>query len=129
MLAYKVAPKKNPVDHSIKYYAVGVTGGSVKLPQLAESISAQCTVTVHDVKAVLSALEEHILTSLLSGVSVRLGDLGSFRTTLRSEGTASVEDFSAEKITGVQIKFRRSPNLRHKLSKANPNLSFRNIND
>ncbi len=49
----------------------------MNLEQVATNISRECTVTVHDVKAVLSSLQEQIILALQDGKSVRFGDLGS----------------------------------------------------
>ena len=124
MVKYQVVPKKNPINKEIKYYAKMAPVNPVKLSELAESISAQCTVTVHDVKAVLSALQEHIATQLRNGNSVRLGDLGSFRPIIKSKGSNSVDGFSTSNIQGLKVSFYMSTSMRYLLSKQNPNVSF-----
>lgn len=70
MMNYKVVARKNPMTKEVKYYAQLVLATPVRLAALAEEISQQCTVTAHDVKVVLSAMEEHILRHLLNGKSV-----------------------------------------------------------
>ncbi len=126
MLKYNVVPKKNPQDKSVKYYASLAQVKPVKLAELAENISRECTVTIHDVKAVLSALEEQLIFQLREGNSVRLGDLGSFRPTLRSEGVELAEDFTAAKIKHVNIRFYGSSNLRYNLGRNHPSVQFKN---
>lgn len=82
MIKYYVANHKSLSDGSVKYFAQFAPVTPVNLNDIANRISKTCTVTEHDVKAVLSALQEQILYSLSDGHSVRLGDLGSFRPTL-----------------------------------------------
>lgn len=125
---YKVIARKNPMTKEVKHYAQLTLNGSVKLTSFAEAISRQCTVTVHDVKAVLSAMEEHILRKLQDGRSVRLGDLGSFRPTLSSEGSDSADKVTAANIRAVRVRFFGSPALRNGLQKTNPEVSFRRLN-
>ena len=124
MVKYNVIPKKNPINKEVKYYAQMAPVNPVKLAELAESISAQCTVTVHDVKAVLSALQEHIAQHLRNGNSVRLGDLGSFRPVLKSSGALSADEFSTSHIKGLKVSFVMSSPMRYLLSKQNPNVNF-----
>ncbi len=125
MLKYNVVPKKNPQDKSVKYYARLAPVNAVKLAELAENISRECTVTVHDVKAVLSALEEQLIFQLRNGNSVRLGDLGSFRPTLNSEGVELAEDFTAANIKQVKIRFVGSTNFRYNLKRNHPSVQFK----
>lgn len=126
MLKYNVVSKKNPIDKSVKFYARLIPVTPVKLADLAKDISDESTVTVHDVKAVLSALEAHIVRQLRNGCSVRLGDLGSFRPTVTSTGAESAEDFTASHIKQVNIRFNSSPKMRFELSKVNPSVIFKN---
>ena len=129
MLKYKVVPVKNPVDGTVLYYGRLVPVVPITLHQLAENISRQCTVTIHDVKAVLSALEEQIYNYLRNGNSVRLGDVGSFRATLRTTSVADPADFTPSAIEGLRVRFRPSNQLRYELSRNHPSVQFQNIAD
>jgi predicted histone-like DNA-binding protein len=82
---------------------------------------------VHDVKAVLSALQEHIAQHLRNGNSVRLGDLGSFRPVLKSSGALSADEFSTSHIKGLKVSFVMSSPMRYLLSKQNPNVTFQMV--
>ena len=126
MLKYHVVSMKSPVDKSVKYYARLAPVSPVKLNQLAEAISAESTVTIHDVKAVLSALEAEIYRQLRNGYSVRLGDLGSFRPTLSSVGTETADEFTTSHIKKVNVRFHSSTKIRFELSKANTSVVFQN---
>lgn len=128
MMNYKVVARKNPMTKEVKYYAQLVLTSSVKLSSLADAISRQCTVTVHDVKAVLSAMEEHILRQLLDGKSVRLGDLGSFRPTVSSEGSDEADKVTADNVRRVRVRFHGSATLCNGLLKSNPAVGFRRLN-
>ena len=83
MINYKAIQRKNPLNDEVKWYPTIVLGNPVLLDEMTELIALNCTVTEHDIKAVLSALQEQIVLALKQGRSVRLGDLGSFRLTSR----------------------------------------------
>ena len=91
------------------------------LDELAEEISGSCTVTKHDVKAVISVLEEKIIKALRNGQSVRLGDLGSFHALISSKAAATTDAFEkSENIRGLLVRFTPSSKMRHELSLKNP---------
>ncbi len=92
MIYYNVIKRKSPKDGTVKFYAMINRASYVTLSQVAENISRECTLTVHDIKAVLSSLQEQIILQLQDGKSVRFGDLGSFRATLQSKGVANKEE-------------------------------------
>lgn len=124
MLKYNVIARRSPIDNSVKFYAQATSPLPVNCQQLCASISEKCTVTIHDVKAVLSALEQEIVNNLRNGASVRLGDLGGFRATLSSRGAKTREEFGTKNIERVNVRFYASPNMRHKLSVLNPEMQF-----
>ena len=127
MLKYKVVSGKNPVEGNVLYYGRLVPVVPVTLHELAENISRQCTVTIHDVKGVLSALEEQIYKNLRNGNSVRLGDLGSFHARLNTDSIANPKDFSPALIRGLRVRFCPSNQFRYELSKNHPAVKFQNV--
>lgn len=94
MIYYNVIKRKSPKDATVKFYAQSRISSYLTLDQIAENISRECTVTVHDIKAVLSSLQEQVILALQDGKSVRFGDLGSFHVTLKSGGAESKEEFT-----------------------------------
>ena len=127
MLKYYVKKRKSPIDQSIKHYGQLAPINPVKLSQLAELISEACTVTVHDVKAVLSALETALIREFRLGNSVRFGDLGSFRPSLSTKGANTVEDFTNANIKRVRVRFTPSAKMGFELSTSNPAVTFQNL--
>jgi predicted histone-like DNA-binding protein len=85
---------------------------------LSELISKECTLTAHDVKAVISALEEHVTRALLDGKSLRLGDLGSFHPTVKSKGADAVNKFKSKDIEKVNVRFVKNGAMRFNFSVA-----------
>lgn len=124
MIKYNIIPRKNPINKEVKYYAQMAPVTPVNLNSIAEAIASNCTVTLHDCKAVLSALQEQIALNLRQGNSVRLGDLGSFHSVIKSSGALSADEFSTSHIKGLKVCFCMSSPMRYMLSKQNPSVTF-----
>jgi predicted histone-like DNA-binding protein len=129
MLKYTVIPRKNPVTKETKFYAQLEPVTPITLDSLAQDISNSCTLTLHDIKAVVSALEEQIIKNLRNGQSVRLRNLGSFHPTLSSKGAVSTEDFKTSMIKSVNVVFRKSAKMMYGFNVSNPDIHFARINN
>lgn len=127
MINYSITPRKNPVNKVTMYHAQAQTVAPVDLVSLARDISSQCTVTIHDVKAVISALEEHITRKLQNGNSVRLGDLGSFHVTLVGKGAPTAAEHTTDLIKAVRVRFVCSSRMRNAFRVDNGVIGFRRI--
>lgn len=123
-MKYNVIERKNPLTEAPIFYAVPTRVQVVTLPTIAEEISQECTLTPHDIRAVISALEERVAAHVLQGNSVRFGLLGSFRPTFKCTSTPTAESFNSKYIKSINVVFTKSATLRHKLSKDNPNVKF-----
>lgn len=64
-----------------------------------------------------------IRENLLLGHKIQLGDMGAFFVTLSSEGADSAENFSPSMITGVNVRWAASDELKSLLGEA----SFRQV--
>ena len=124
MIKYNLMEGKNPRTEEPMFYAMAAPVTTIKLEGLAEEISQECTVTAHDIRAVISAMEEKIITHLQNGQSIRLGLLGSFCPTIRSRSSRTPEGFNNGNITGIGATFRPSSTMKYKLSVDNPAVQF-----
>lgn len=124
MIPYQVKAIKSPKTGDIKYYAQIAPQNYVDLDAITEAISNECTLTEHDIKAVLSALQEQVLLNLRSGNTVRLGDLGSFRLTLSSKYSDTAEEVSVDNIKALHVRFTKSARLNQTLAKGQRGISF-----
>ena len=81
-----------------------------------EKISAMSS---GDIKSVLDGLQDYIILQLSDGHSVRLGDLGSFRITITSDGVDMDEtDFDPESlIKKVHVRFAESSRMLRDIKK------------
>lgn len=93
------------IEEQERYILRNTTVSPVDYEEFIDELVAESTVTRHDVKAVVSALEEFIVRALKNGYTVRLGDLGSFRATITSTGQDSADDVSKDTITAIRVQF------------------------
>mgnify|MGYP002640038371 CR=1 FL=1 len=123
MIKFKIMERVNPqapLDPR-KYYAFIKNQGVVNLRQLAKRISRESTVSMMDTMAVLEGLLQDIPDLLAEGNIVKLGELGTFRTTISSEGVDVADDFNITNIKGLNLVFRAGSEFRDQLN----NVKFR----
>ncbi len=95
-----------------KWYGRAKTvGRPVTTKQLAQKISARCTVTEPDILAVINALETEIADYLQAGRRVVLNDFGSFKLGLKTEGAPTAKDFGQSNIKGIKVLFQPITNI------------------
>lgn len=121
----KVKARKNPIDKSVKYYMTEANAGYVTLDDVARQIEKISTVSSADIKAVLDSLQHVVIENLKSCVSVRLGDLGSFRATVYSKGVSDKDDANADLVKGVHAVFTKGAKMGKELALSN--LTFRRV--
>jgi predicted histone-like DNA-binding protein len=104
---FTVTPKKDPRDQNAapKYYALAKSDGRAGTHSVAKSINRMSTVTSVDTAAVLEAFLTVVPEELANGKIVELGDFGTFRVSLSSEGAALAEEVTARSITDVRVLF------------------------
>lgn len=119
MIKYVIRAKKNPIAKSVKYYPQIAPTTPVTLAQIVKRIEKRSTVSSADVKAVLDALQYEVIEALQNGNSVRLGDLGSFRLSIKANGSATSDEArrtGANAIKAVNVQFTKSTAMRDALS-------------
>ena len=110
MIKYVIQAKKNPLKkNEIKYYPQMAPTTPMSLAQIVKRVEKRSTVSSADVKAVLDALQYEVMEALENGNTVRLGDLGSFRLTMKSQGAPTAAE---AKKKGAQLSSRLMCNLR-----------------
>ena len=105
---YVLMQRVNPKDVTAprKFYAVAKSTGEESTRQLATEISKRNGLSVADVFATIEALIDLVPERLEQGKIVRLGEFGSFSTSLSSEGVEKQEDFVATNIKSNSVNFR-----------------------
>lgn len=105
-IKYNVVPKKNPIDKSVKYYALKAPVPRIMTEQLIDYMATNSKVPRAHVPAALNAILKSVQQLTLNGHAVKVPGLGTFRPIIKSEGADSAEAFTAKHIKSVMVRFR-----------------------
>ena len=97
------------------YYALAKSSGEIDIDEMAERIQRSSTVNWADVVCVLRALHTEMIDSFKKGEIVRLGNIGSFYVTLRSNGVLVQKDVKEGLIKGARVRFRPGKEIKDAL--------------
>jgi predicted histone-like DNA-binding protein len=115
-MKYKLVERPNPQRREErKWYANPVNAGKFTIRDFAKEIAGRSSLTRGDIENVLNNFLEELPTFLKVGMSVKLGEFGTVRLTLSSEGTDRPEQFNASRIKSVKIVFTPSSELKKQL--------------
>ncbi|MCU4164826.1 HU family DNA-binding protein [Carboxylicivirga caseinilyticus] len=98
-----------------KFYASASSTGELTLEKLTKRIEQNSTVSGADIRAVLYAMVEMMQESLEEGQIVRLGDLGSIRVNVSSNGEEEADKVNAHSIKGAKAVFTPGQRLKDML--------------
>ena len=111
-----------------KFYASPVNVGKKNLRDIAHDIAGRSSLTRGDIGNVLSNFMDCLPHYLRDGFSVQLGEFGTMRLTLSSEGAATVKAFKTETIKprvtftpGVELKAALHENSYETVKEENSN--------
>ena len=94
-----------------KYYAQAINNGYVSFDELCVDISEYCSATSADVKAILDRMNYTLDKHLRAGRIVQFGEIGNFRLSVSSDGTADEKSFNAHQIRKAKIIFTPGKSL------------------
>jgi predicted histone-like DNA-binding protein len=116
-MKYRVILKSNPNDPKgpKKKYANPVNAGKFTLKDFAKQISGRSSLTTGDIENVLTNFVEELPLFLKLGLSIKLGDFGTLRLSISSEGVDEDKDFTVAHIKGVRVIFTPSPEFKESL--------------
>ena len=99
-----------------KAYGTAQSRETLDLNKFAEHIASHgCAYDRGDVAAVLTKSVDCLREMLLDGKRVKLGELGTFHVELQTEGAKTTDEFSANNIKEVNVRWtpgKRFQNLR-----------------
>ena len=95
-----------------KFYATQVSNGQSDIDDLTRGIERACTVNGADIRAVLYSFVETLMEDLSSGKIVKLGEMGSFRVSIGSEGKEISDEVNAGSIKNAKIVFSPGKKLK-----------------
>ena len=129
---FKKIVRKDPrkVNEAGKFYPQLVTlGNCATLDNIAFMMKEKSSLTLGDIKSVLTNFVEATRTALYNGQSVNIRDFGVFSLSARTKGTEKEEDCTAKNIMSVKINFRASSSVRPNLTatRAGEKLEFIDI--
>ena len=111
-----------------KFYASPVNVGKKNLRDIAHDIAGRSSLTRGDIENVLANFMDCLPHYLRDGFSVQLGEFGTMRLTLSSEGAATVKAFKTETIKprvtftpGVELKVALRENSYETVKEENSN--------
>ena len=112
----KLQKKKNPQKRTEeKFYANPVNLGKKTLRDIAHDIAGRSSLTRGDIENVLSNFMDCLPHYLRDGFSVQLGEFGTMRLTLSSEGAATEKAFKTETIK-PRVVFTPGTELKRELA-------------
>lgn len=111
----KLQKKQNPQNRAVfKYYASPVNAGKKTMHDVARDISGRSSLTRGDIENVLSNFLDCLPGYLRDGFSVQLGEFGTMRLTLSSDGADTEKAFKTGSIK-PRLVFTPSPSLKSDL--------------
>ena len=120
-IKYKVIERGQPGvagGGTKKFYASAVQDGEVSLEALTKGIEKTSTVNGADIRAVLYAMVEEAVNNLSESRIIRLGDLGSLRISISSEGKEKAEDVNSSAIKESSVIFTPGSKIKEMLAAA-----------
>jgi len=119
---YSVVARKNPVNKEIKFYAKTLLGTPVTQEELLDLAAKNSQIHRSTLEAVFYAWQRAVANYFMRGHNIQLYPLGSFFSTIRSNGANTQQGFTANLIRGLHINFVPSPEL--KLEASSKRMSY-----
>lgn len=90
MLKYNVILQKNPMDEDAapKFYARIISIAQDTISTIAQQLSEDCTPNEEDCLVVVDGIMKQIIAGLKEGKIIKIDRFGSFRLTIRNNGTS-----------------------------------------
>jgi predicted histone-like DNA-binding protein len=105
---YKVITRVNPQNPGApkKYYPQVQSAGKVGIREMANDAAKMSTLSPIDIAAAVEAFLEIVPGKLADGKTVEMGDFGTFRLRVHTEGSDTAEEVTSRNITKTTMTFR-----------------------
>ena len=100
------------------WYPILKSVGHVDEHEVAKLISNETTLNPKEAEMAIYQLEKVLERLLLNGHTVQIGGLGSFSLTLKTEGSKTEEEVTADKIKKVNLRFRAGKGIKKAIAGA-----------
>lgn len=116
---YHVIERHNPRDLEApkKFYPMLKTSGRTRTRQLAAEMSERSTVSIGDMLVTLEGMLSTIPKELANGNIVDLGDFGTFKLQVKTDGASSADDITSKHIHHISVRFTPGPAFKDALGK------------
>lgn len=117
-MKYRLVQRTNPQKKQdpAKWYANAVNDGKVSKREMAKDIAGRSSLTTGDISNVIENLMDELPKYLTMGKSVSLGEFGTLRLSLSSQGAETSEKFTSKMITNVKVVFTPGVDLKKALA-------------
>jgi len=119
-ILYSKIQRANPQDREAakKWYIVPNRVQQKSEKEIATALTKNTTLSNGEARMAIDELQSVILSFLLDGYSVQMGDWGSFQITVSSEGAETEEACTTDLVRSVNIRFRPGATMKEALAKA-----------
>jgi len=116
-VSYSVISRGNPSkpNEPKKFYASVSSSGEISVRDLAKEIAEITTMSMPDVIGVLESVLMLVPRHISQGKIIRLGELGSLRLSVSSEGMEKAEEVNAKCIKSSKFIFKPGKELQKAL--------------
>ena len=126
-IKFHVLQRQDPRDRTLpgKFYAALTNRYEITFDQLLNEITDMSTVSIGDTYNVLQTLIHLIKKHLQEGRTLKVGDLGTFYTTINSKGRDTLEEVDSSSIIKANIRFRAGVKLKDAMDR----LSYKKVQE
>ena len=110
------SPTASEEDGKTTYHARVTNSETIATSEIAQNIHKRCTLTMSDIKAVLSELHDELVFHLCNGNSVHLEGIGYFRLTLSAPKDITPTNMHRQNISIKAVDFRADTSLKKDLA-------------
>ncbi len=116
---FNLALRVNPQTKEKQWYAVPASKGALDADETAAMAVADTTLSKGEYKYAMEVTTDKLISMVLSGITITIGDLGKLRLSFGSKGAANIDDFdTATMIQNPKFVFTPSKTLKAALANA-----------
>ena len=110
------SPSTSENEEKTTYHARVANSETIDTNKIAQNIHKRCTLTMSDIKAVLSELHDELVFHLCNGNNVHLEGIGYFRLTLSAPKEINPTNMHRQNIGIKAVDFRADTSLKKDLT-------------
>ena len=117
-IEFDIYPSPTPPnsEKETTYHARVANSNTITTDDIAQNIHKRCTLTISDIKAVVSELHDELVYHLCKGNHVHLEGIGFFRLTLSAPSNITPTNMHQQQIGIKAVDFRADTSLKKELA-------------